>query len=216
MDIDPSAIMIIPAAPESGDMDADQALACGIGYVAMSSARLEHALRSLLQLLVNDGDLIGPSWILFEGQSANWLRESVKGVLSERDPYYRSWPKETHNRLLDILTRAKTLQELRNAVIHGTWYSADHTPFEEEEDEVAPRSTQLRVDDLPDRARPYFGWNQPGDETLWHCHVSRQWKYNQAREFTTSDVWLLGEKLDHLAASVRATCAAMYPHSDMS
>lgn len=117
-------------------MDNAQALACGIGYAAMASARLDSKLRWLLASLLGDGNFI-PSYLLLEGRSTEWLRDSIKLVLHEIDPYFRTWPEKAHVRLCDLLEQARRLQDLRNTVIHGEWNN--HAAQEESDIRARPR-----------------------------------------------------------------------------
>lgn len=58
---------------------------------------------------------------------------------------------------------------------------------------------------------PEPGLCQVEDDSLWYCHRGRNWKIAPDCKLITSDVWLLGEKLDRLASAVQEMVLEFYP-----
>lgn len=93
------------------------ALVLAIGAVASASADLEHALRTVVTDLVD----VGPAeeaWLIFEGQSMDWLITNCKTLVGNE---LRLQISESEQVLRDWLSSAERLKNLRNTVIHGRW-----------------------------------------------------------------------------------------------
>ncbi|MGP3979393.1 hypothetical protein ACTWQF_36380 [Streptomyces sp. 8N114] len=148
-----------------------------IGRVAVESAQVDEMLREMIsELLPGSADDV---WILFEGQSSEWLSSTFKTMLAHVDGgRYRLWAPEDHEEFQKLLSWAAQLRVLRNAVIHGTWREEFTLGWTEGDDYVG---------------RPWKDGQE--DEKLFWCIRSRQRKGLQEREFTISDV-------DRLAAEI--------------
>ncbi|MEU3859780.1 hypothetical protein AB0F03_20820 [Streptomyces sp. NPDC028722] len=147
-----------------------------IGRVAVESAQVDEMLREMISdLLPESADDV---WILFEGQSSEWLSETFKTMLAHVDGRYHLWAREDHEEFRKLLGVAAQLRVLRNAVVHGTWREEFTLGWSEGDDYIG---------------RPWKD-GQPDEKIFW-CIRSRQRKGLQEREFSISDVERLATEI---------------------
>lgn len=104
----------------------DDSLYGAIGRVAVSSAMLDEVLTELVDEFARTDVM----WRITVGQSTDWLIQSLRLLLDETDPYFKSYTQEQHLAFLEMLDEAGRLRDLRNYVVHGLWTSK--LVFEEE------------------------------------------------------------------------------------
>ncbi|WP_329253108.1 hypothetical protein OG223_25750 [Streptomyces sp. NBC_01478] len=147
---------------------------------------MDELLRELI------GDMSGADeilWVLLQGQGSEWLSDTCKSVLCQRDPYFSRWPESSHVKVLELLNEFAKYRLIRNAVIHGVWYPYD--PFGEE-------------GRLP---RP---WGAVDDGSpVYYCMRSRHRKIDEAREISVGDVELLAEKIAGVQRGLASEFRAM-------
>ncbi|WP_327290770.1 hypothetical protein [Streptomyces sp. NBC_01198] len=144
-----------------------------IGRVAAESAQFDEVLREMISELI---DGARTSWVLFEGQTSEWLSENFKAILRETLKTENYRPK-----FQSLFADMGQLRALRNAVIHGTWVTAP----------VGGEPTEEYYATRP--------WGNADKSTpLYYCMRSRMRKGFEEREFTPSDV-------DELADRIAAT-----------
>ncbi|MCZ7377305.1 hypothetical protein [Micromonospora sp. WMMC250] len=175
----------------NGLLIADQELAAAVGRVAMESALQEELLRDVLALLVGDS-----GWILFEGQSAEWLIQACRISLNEVDHWHSRWKESDHERFNELLRQTDHLRKIRNVVVHGRW---EDSPYN---DEVVPR--------------PWGAWE---NSQAYYCLRSRLRRGFETRAFTVPDLTRLAESIygnsidlaDHVRQMHRAWVGSKYP-----
>jgi hypothetical protein len=99
-------------------------LLVAIGRVTTASATLENALRHAVMELAGNHDR---GWIIFEGQSLDWLILNGNAVLGEYE-YGGGLAGRVRKNLQDLFRRAERLRNDRNIVIHGEWSGACFFP----------------------------------------------------------------------------------------
>jgi hypothetical protein len=95
-----------------------------IGRVASESANTEQVLRAVLRSYSTLDEAIG---VIFEGQSFDWLADSIRAIfkvafdaLAEASAEYVS-AKRNFEVINDALVSVRPLRDRRNFIIHGTW-----------------------------------------------------------------------------------------------
>lgn len=151
------------------DFVEDAQLFRAVGRVSVESALLDELMREVITELIEGSDYM---WILFEGQSTEWLIATVLEILTEMDSHRRIWPDDLHSRFKCIMSGIKKIRPLRNSVIHGNW--TYDTPAELTEIASKPWRTIVH------------------NEDVYYCNRSRMRDIEEVREFSISDV-------DHLA-----------------
>ncbi|MFE7895993.1 hypothetical protein ACFU3E_00340 [Streptomyces sp. NPDC057424] len=164
----------------------DDDLTLAIGKVVRESALMDELLRELI------GDLLGEAsdvvWILFEGQTSEWLATTPKELLKLVDPVNRKWAKEEHEKLISIIGELGLLRRLRNAVVHGVWLR-DPIAYEEW------------------AGRP---WGNVSDGTpIYYCFRSKQRDEPEVRELSIRDVEAIAEKYADVRVRVVAHFRSM-------
>ncbi|MGW8766849.1 hypothetical protein ACWGN5_30620 [Streptomyces sp. NPDC055815] len=169
-----------PTSPEGPDtlatFTSNSELFRAIGRVAVESAQLDEMLREMICDLLSASE--NDVWLLFEGQTSEWLSDTFKAMLSQVDGYYSTWSREDHIEFRRILVELGKLRVMRNAVTHGTW----------REQLTLGRS---EGDDYLERP---WGEDSTGEQKFW-CIRSRQRKGQQEREFTISDVDRIADEI---------------------
>jgi hypothetical protein len=96
-------------------------LLTAIGRVATTSSQLEAALRRVVAELVGGDDA---GWIIFEGQSVDWLIQNGLAVLGQHaegsDGTMLSYG-APGNKLRELFREADKLKGDRNTIVHGDW-----------------------------------------------------------------------------------------------
>jgi len=146
-------------------------LLLALGRVAAASAELDEALRRVLSDLVETD---GQTDVIWVGQTTDWLINSCKTMLTQRDPFLRRWTGEEQERFLSCAKRAGDLRLLRNWVIHGTFMTHRLSDL----DEVQPR--------------PWGAWDK---EPSLFCLRHRSHRGMSERRFTVSDVHRIADEL---------------------
>ncbi|WP_123965235.1 hypothetical protein [Streptomyces sp. TLI_185] len=157
--------------PESVFVE-DRDLYRAIGRVASESALMDELLRELICEVSGVDELF---WVLLQGQSSEWLSDTCKAILEQRDPYFRVWPENHHVKVLELLDELSRYRVIRNAVIHGVWYPYD--PFGGEG--LSPRPWGAKDDGSP----------------VYYCLRSRYRKLDEVREISVGDVEVLADKI---------------------
>lgn len=166
----------------------DERLRAAVGRVAQESALLDEFLRELLDELVGPSDHI---WLLFEGQSSEWLIETTLAMLEQVDPYFRKWSATQRRGVEELLNDARKLRPLRNAVIHGVW---SYVSIMEPEDI---------------RSRP---WGEADSgEPVYICTKSRFRKVFAQARFAASDVERLANEFAATYSGLRDRFREMLP-----
>lgn len=95
--------------------DLPDSLHAAIGKVATASAHMEDILRSIVAFLTGS---VPEGWLVFEGQSTDWLLQNGQAVLGQ--PSSRFKP-ESVDHMRSLFREAVRLKNDRNLVVHGTW-----------------------------------------------------------------------------------------------
>lgn len=170
------------------------ALESAIGRVAINSAKCDDRLRSILNDLAGNHDGV---WLLYEGQTTEWLISTTEMMVEQLNPYFRRWPERLNNDLLAALRDLKPLRDRRNTVIHGTW-------------ELRSKIEHIYDDDeWGIRPRPW-GIRDQADE--WCCFRSRFRRYDPPHAYTASDVHFLADRISDVSADAMAAYAVIRKH----
>ena len=162
-------------------------LLTAIGLVATSSAKLESSLRFLIGKMTGDHDA---GWIVFEGQSMDWLISNSIAVLDE---YMEGRGQSNDNiasycrDLRDPIKRATELRVDRNVVIHGEW----------------SRNCFLGVDEDGYGCKPHSDDSLRGGEV---CHVIRSnyRKGSKEEAWNISEIEICAAEIEICANKIRA------------
>lgn len=139
-----------------------------LGRLLVACSRMEFQIRCLVSWLAGDDDA---GWIVFEGQSVEWLLSTGKALLEH---LRRGTLREEHTEAIaKVFAAAQALNGHRNFFAHGDW---GKTCYSENE-------CQTRAGNLPP------------DERLFHVTRSRYRKGFQEREVAVSDVEALAEEV---------------------
>ncbi|MGC4792208.1 hypothetical protein ACLQ22_30845 [Micromonospora sp. DT178] len=144
-----------------------------IGRVVSESAKLERVLRNTLSELEYTDRLI----ILFEGQSWEWLAQSVKVVLDQFVCIH--WEGE-RNEMIGLINEMTELRDMRNWVAHSTWRIDCY--FEGSDDEECLPSERARL----------------SPESAFHFNRSRFRKWRAERQLTIEDVEEIADRIRDL------------------
>lgn len=169
----------------SGKFPPDSLL-IAIGRVATSSVRLENALRYVVGKLSGDHDA---GWIIFEGQSMDWLLLNGNAVLGEYvgDEDGRNRRLGSYGRSLrKLFKEAESLKNDRNVVIHGEW-----------KQECLLRSG----------CKPHSPDSDHAEE-LFHVIRSRYRRGYEEEAWSIADIEKLASKIGSLARELRGTYKA--------
>ena len=128
------------------------------------SARLEQELRGALGEIEYTDHLV----ILFEGQSWEWLSQSLKAVLVETYITPR-WEKERIE-MIRLLSDMNELRDMRNWIVHSAWRTDCY--FEGSDHEECVPSKRAKLD----------------PEGAFHFNRSRIRKWRSERQFTIADI----------------------------
>ncbi|MFH9215923.1 hypothetical protein [Streptomyces globisporus] len=139
-----------------------------LGMLVVASADMESRLRYVVSELAG----ADPGWIIFEGQSVEWLVQNGKAVLRELEAA-RRWPQENSDRIRDAFRSALEANRLRNVMVHGEWRT-DCLDWEK----CMPRPSSGAV-----------------DLRIFHVCRSRYRKGFEERQFAVSDVEALADKM---------------------
>lgn len=145
--------------PSDEELDA---LHMALGRLVTASAQMELHLRNVVVWLAGDHDA---GWIVFEGQSVDWLVNTGKALLKEHREMAR-WPGERFVSIERALLDVAAINALRNRMVHGAW----------------SRSC-LDADDCVPRPR-----NSTPDDRVFHVYRSRSRKGTEEHQVAISDV----------------------------
>ncbi|CAM4041733.1 hypothetical protein NONI108955_05770 [Nocardia ninae] len=153
-----------------------------LGKMLVASSRMEWRLRYLVCWLAGEDQ---GGWIVFEGQSVDWLVASGRAILGELR-YSRRWPDENSDRIENALAEVQAIAAQRNFLVHGDW------------------DTKCYSENCKPRLR-----NLPSDDRVFHVARSRYRKGFEEREVAVTDVEKLAKRMVDLAAEMdRAKVAA--------
>jgi len=163
-------------------------LLTAIGRVAASTSMLESALRHVVADLAGGDDA---GWIIFEGQSVDWLIQNGIAVLGQHqeDEDGNSWRLGRFGRVLrDLFRAAEGLKNDRNLIIHGEW-----------------RTTCLGASiNEPEFCRPRSSSSAGGDQ-VFHVLRSRYRKGFEEQAWTIANIEAVASAAEALARNVRST-----------
>ncbi|MFD9926052.1 hypothetical protein ACFWZK_07775 [[Kitasatospora] papulosa] len=140
-----------------------------LGMLVVASADMESRLRYVVSELAGGDDA---GWIIFEGQSVEWLVQNGKAALGQLEAMKR-WPQANSDRIREALQSTLEANRLRNVMIHGQWRT-DCIDWEE------------------CTVRPFNG---PVDHRIFHVCRSRYRKGFEERQLAISDVEALANKM---------------------
>ncbi|WP_433679965.1 hypothetical protein [Nocardia sp. CA-119907] len=146
-----------------------------LGRLVVNSSFMEGCLRNFVHWLALSDD----AWILFAGQSVDWLIQSGKAMLGELDGA-DEFNLQNIERFQAALGRAKALNEHRNHLVHGDW------------------RLQYR-DDYEPRPR-----NSPADNRVFFVARSRLRRDASVRQVAVVDIELLADQMRELGEEIEA------------
>ncbi|MFI0226102.1 hypothetical protein [Streptomyces lydicus] len=149
-----------------------------LGQLVVATAEMEMRLRDVVGQLAGDDDA---GWIIFEGQSVEWLISNGKAVLGEHSDM-RRWPTENTARITEALNTTQEVARLRNFLVHGFWR----------------RGCLGGCECLPRPAR------SEADHRVFHVHRSRHRKGYDSRLVAVADVITLATKARTVTTELRA------------
>lgn len=156
-----------------------------LGRVVLASAEADQTLTKVLEGVAGVND---HNWILFRGQSTDWLIQSILELIK-----FGASPRGVKDDdVVAIRGLVATLQKLhgyRNTVIHGVWTDA-------------PTWGEVDDDDPEWRPRPRF-WGRRDDEPVIYCHRTRLRKIPPDQEITVSDVAHLADLIEKVNEDLR-------------
>lgn len=88
-----------------------------LGKLVTESASMEISLRYVVSWLSGNDDA---GWIIFEGQSIDWLVSNGLAMVSELKPP-PSLPSANMKRIQKVFNDAQQAYRLRNTMVHGEW-----------------------------------------------------------------------------------------------
>lgn len=153
-----------------------------LGMLVVASADMESRLRYIVSELA--GGHSG-GWIVFEGQSVEWLVQNGMAILGQLEAA-KQWPQENSDRIRDALRAALEANRVRNLMVHGEWRT-DCLDWEE------------------CAARPSSG---PADHRIFHVFRSRYRKGFEERQIAVCDVEALADKMWSLERELRQAMKA--------
>jgi hypothetical protein len=155
-----------------------------LGKLVVASAAMESRLRFAVSDLAGADDR---GWIVFEGQSVEWLVTNGLAVLGQLEGTSR-WPEENSARIRAALQEAQNVNRHRNLMVHGTWDT----------------DCLLREGCIE---RPA---NSPADSRIFHVCRSRYRKGYEERQFAVCDVEALADKMWDLEHELRQSVQAAH------
>ncbi|MFB8279582.1 hypothetical protein [Nocardia colli] len=149
-----------------------------LGQLLVASGRMELQVRCLVAWLAGSDDV---GWIVFEGQTVEWLVSTGRALQAERMCTQPTQKDREHlERTAQAFMAAQELNGQRNFLAHGDWRSACY-------------SEECRT-----RAR-----NLPQDDRQFHVLRSRYRKAFDERVVAVSDVEVLAQQINDLANDIR-------------
>ena len=148
-----------------------------IGRVASESANTEQILRTALRSYSALDEAIG---VIFEGQSFDWLADSIRAIFKVAFDALREGSadyvlaKQNFDLINDALVSVRSLRERRNFIIHGTWSVCQNG------DECLATRSQSKGDGM----------------SVFHFSRSRSRRFYESEEhLTVSDIDLLADSI---------------------
>ncbi|QEU95155.1 hypothetical protein [Streptomyces kanamyceticus] len=161
------------AAEEASDLDA---LYSALGRVVVASARMESRLRYNVGWMAGDHDA---GWIVFEGQSVEWLVSNGKAILGQITEM-KWWPSDHSDRIARAFNDIQDAARMRNLLVHGQWAKSCSG------DEICT-------------ARPQTA---KADQRIFHVYRSRHRKGFEEREIAICDLDDLAQRMLDLAVEI--------------
>jgi hypothetical protein len=138
---------------------------------------MESSLRDVVSRLAGSDDA---AWIIFEGQSVDWLVSNGLAVLTQREPMER-WPTQIVAQFREALSNTQTAYRTRNIMIHGEW----------------------RTDCFMGEGCIGRSVSIPADGPVFHVHRSRYRKGLEERQIAIVDIEALAEHMRELEYELR-------------
>lgn len=162
-----------------------EALVLAVGSVAIASADLEGALRQAVADMCN-ADPVDGTWLVFEGQSMDWLIQNGKMLVSDE---FHSARRRTHGDLPDLFRLADRLKIERNVVIHGRWY---------------PECSYPHPEDAASMCAPHSAGTYAQSGPVYHVTGSRYRKWSMEQAWAVSEIEELADQLDQLSSRLHS------------
>ncbi|MGW4371248.1 hypothetical protein ACWEKT_36960 [Nocardia takedensis] len=169
-----------------------------LGRLVINSSYLESRVRFLLGFL-GSSDAV---WIVFEGQSVDWMIETGKAIIRESNGLYE-FRLQDLDRMTAALGQAKQLNQSRNLFIHGDWSATN------DDDYVVPRPA-----------------GSPPADRIYFVSRSRHRKITDTCEVAVADIDLLADRMHDLSIEIndiveqgsqlRYAFATLYPQAFQS
>ncbi|MFJ8138844.1 hypothetical protein [Streptomyces sp. NPDC096013] len=154
-----------------------------LGQLVVASADMESRLRYVVSELAGNDDA---GWIVFEGQSVEWLVSNGIALLGQLEEM-RRWPTANSQRIRSALLAAQEVNRLRNLMVHGEWRAECVLPGE------------------GCVGRP---GGSPPDHRVFHVCRSRYRKGFEERQFAVIDVETIASKMWDLETELREASKA--------
>ncbi|MEV7347134.1 hypothetical protein [Streptomyces sp. NPDC093544] len=154
-----------------------------LGQLVVASADMESRLRYVVAELAGKDDA---GWIVFEGQSVEWLVSNGIAVLGQIEEM-RRWPAVNSQRIRVALLATQEVNRLRNLMVHGEWRAACF---------LLGEGCVGRPD------------SSPPDHRVFHVCRSRYRKGFEERQFAVVDVEALANKMWDLETELREASKA--------
>jgi hypothetical protein len=149
-----------------------------VGRVTMASAEIDQTLTRLLDEIAGVND---HNWILFRGQSTDWLIKSILELLKFGAAPYRSTVDDLAV-MQKLVNEISSLQIHRNMVVHGIW-------------STRPQWGEVDDEDPAWRPRPRL-WGDRDEDTILYCHRTRLRRIPPDQKMTVSDVHHLAKLIE--------------------
>ncbi|MEU1861788.1 hypothetical protein [Streptomyces gardneri] len=154
-----------------------------LGMLVVASADMESRLRYVVSELAGHDDA---GWIVFEGQSVDWLVSNGLAVLGQLGAMQR-WPADNSERIKAVLLDAQDANRQRNLMVHGEWRS----------------DCIMREEGCVGRPSA-----SPADHRLFHVCRSRYRKGFEERQIAISDVEALAQRIWTIELELRRAMKA--------
>ncbi|MFC8872884.1 hypothetical protein ACFUAC_35440 [Streptomyces sp. NPDC057148] len=160
-----------------------ESLYAALGKLVISSAQMESSLRSLVVWLAGNDEA---GWIIFEGQSVDWLSSNGRAVV-ERHPELAAWPDHLEW-IKQLLGDASEAYRSRNLMVHGEWHTVC-----------------LGTQDCARGTR-----SSTSEDPVFHVLRSRWRRDSEHRHVAVSEVEELANRMTELAVDLRKPMSSSY------
>lgn len=153
-----------------------------LGKLVISSGQMESSLRDLVSWLAGNDEA---GWIIFEGQSVEWLAANGQAVL-ERHPELTALPHQMEW-IKQLISDAQSANRSRNLMVHGEWHKVCPGP----KGCASPSSS---------------GMNSP----VFHVMRSRWRRDSGHHHVAVSEIEALANRMTVLAVDLRSVSQGTY------